>query len=77
VRTFLSSWQPRGPDLRLAWTDVRAFMRSLWMLGVLRRGRFGFWRLLCATLFASPQKFRAAMELAIMGYHFRTVAERL
>ncbi len=77
VRTFLSSWQPRGPDLRLAWTDVRAFVRSLWMLGVLRGGRFAFWRLFWATLIARPTKFRAAMELAILGHHFRTVAERL
>ena len=77
VRTFLASWQPRGPDLRLAWADVLAFLRSLWTLGFLRRGRLGFWRLFWVTLLARPQKFRAAMELAIMGHHFRTVAERL
>lgn len=55
----------------------RDLMRSLWMLGVLRRGRFAFWRLFWATLIARPRKFRAAMELAILGHHFRTVAERL
>jgi hypothetical protein len=56
---------------------VRAFLRSLWTLGVYRRGRLGYWRLFWATLIAQPRKFRAAMELAIIGYHFRTVAERL
>jgi len=77
VRTFLSTWVPRGPGTRLAWSDVRAFLRSLWTLGVLRAGRLGYWRLFWATLLVRPRKFRAAMELAILGYHFRTVAERL
>ena len=77
VRSFLATWQPRGPNLRLAWADVGAFLRSLWALGFLRRGRFAFWRFFWGTLLARPRKFRAAMELAILGYHFRTVAERL
>jgi len=77
VRAFLVYWQPRGPRLRLASTDLRAFLRSLWALGVVRRGRLAFWHLLWTTLIARPRKFRAAMEFAIIGYHFRTVAERL
>lgn len=77
VRTFLAAWQPRGPGLRLAGSDVRAFLRSLWALGFLRSGRFAFWRLFWATLISRPRKFRAAMELAIIGLHFRTVADRL
>jgi uncharacterized protein DUF4070 len=77
VRAFLSTWRPRGPNLRLAGSDVSAFLRSLWALGVLRGGRFAFWRLLLETLIVRPRKFRAAMELAIIGHHFRAVAERL
>jgi len=77
VRAFLAHWQPRGPSLRLGGHDVRAFLRSLWTLGVARRGRIAFWRLFWSTLLARPRKFRAAMELAIVGFHFRTVAERL
>jgi radical SAM superfamily enzyme YgiQ (UPF0313 family) len=77
VRAFLATWEPRGPRLRLAQSDTRAFLQSLWLLGVRQRGRRAFWRLLLTTLLARPRKFRAAIELAIMGYHFRTVAERL
>ena len=77
VRAFLATWKPRGPRTRLAWSDVRAFLRSLWILGLSRRGRLAFWRLFWATLIVQPRKFHAAMELAIMGHHFRTVAERL
>jgi radical SAM superfamily enzyme YgiQ (UPF0313 family) len=77
VRAFLATWRPCGPRTRLAWPDVRAFLRSLWTLGVSRRGRLAYWRLFWATLIVQPRKFHAAMELAIMGHHFRTVAERL
>jgi len=77
VRTFLATWRPRGPGTRLARSDLRAFLRSLWTLGVSRSGRLAYWRLFWTTLIARPRKFRAAMELAIMGHHYRTVADRL
>jgi radical SAM superfamily enzyme YgiQ (UPF0313 family) len=77
LRAFLRAWQPRGPRLRLNRADLRAFLQSLWTLGVRQRGRFAFWALFWETLLARPRKLRAAMELAIMGHHFRTVAERL
>ncbi len=77
VRAFLATWQPRGPRLHLAGSDVRALLGSLWALGVRAPGRLAFWRLFWATLLVRPRKFRAAIELAVMGHHFRTVAERL
>jgi len=77
IREFLSVWQPRGPRLRFAFSDARAFARSLWELGIRAPGRFAFWRLLWGTLITSPRKLQAAMELAIIGHHFRVVAGRL
>ncbi|MBI1942678.1 MAG: B12-binding domain-containing radical SAM protein [Betaproteobacteria bacterium] len=77
LRAFLSTWQPRGPRMRLNWPDLRAFLQSIWTLGVRQRGQLAFWGLFWGTLLARPRKLRAAMELAIMGHHFRTVAERL
>jgi radical SAM superfamily enzyme YgiQ (UPF0313 family) len=77
IREFLAVWQPRGPSLRMDAGDLRAFALSLWELGLRRRGRRAFWRLFWRTLIVEPRKFRAAMELAILGHHFRTVAEKL
>jgi radical SAM superfamily enzyme YgiQ (UPF0313 family) len=77
IREFLSVWQPRGPRLRFAMSDARAFARSLWELGVRAPGRLAYWRLLWGTLVVSPRKLQAAMELAIIGHHFRVVAGRL
>jgi radical SAM superfamily enzyme YgiQ (UPF0313 family) len=77
IRSFLAVWRPRGPATRLAAGDVRAFLRSMWELGVRHRGRGGYWRLFWTTLLVRPRQFPAAIELAILGHHFRTVAERL
>jgi len=77
VRAFLAAWQPRGPKLGLGGSDVRGFLASLWTLGVRCRGRAAFWRLFSSTLLASPRKLPVAIELAVMGHHFRTVAEGL
>jgi hypothetical protein len=49
----------------------------LWHLGVVREGRFAYWRFLAHALVAHPKAFGWAVTLAINGYHFRTVAEKL
>lgn len=77
IRTFLHHYHPSGPSLHLSRADVLAFIKSLWLLGAWHRGRFGYWRLLWSTLIRRPRKFRHALELAIMGYHFRRVATLL
>jgi radical SAM superfamily enzyme YgiQ (UPF0313 family) len=77
IRTFLSSYEPRGPNARLSGADVIAFLKSLWVLGLRSTGRRQYWSLFWLTLLAQPRKFRTAMELSILGYHFRRVASRL
>lgn len=77
VRTFLANHRPRGPALRFSPADFRAFIKSLWALGVRSRGRVAYWIFLWETLLRRPRQFRHAMELAILGYHFRYVAGSL
>jgi hypothetical protein len=74
---FLKQHQPTAGRLRLSWTDLRAFVKSFWLLGVWYRGRLAYWRFLWTTLLRRPRQFREAVELAIMGHHFRRVAQRL
>src|SRR5499427_4841950 len=74
IRAFLRSFEPRGPARRLSAADAKAFIRSLWLLGVWHRGRRAYWSLFLSTLVTSPRKLRSAVELSILGYHFRKVA---
>ena len=77
IRTFLKSHRPTGPRLRLSRADIIAFLKSFWVLGVWHRGRVGYWRLFWGTLITRPRQFPHAIELAILGYHFRRVAKSL
>lgn len=77
IRTFLQSHRPAGPRRRLSRADCIAFLKSFWVLGVWHRGRVGYWRLFVGTLIRRPRQFPHAIELAILGYHFRRVAKSL
>jgi radical SAM superfamily enzyme YgiQ (UPF0313 family) len=77
IRTFLKSHRPTGPRRRLSRADFIAFLKSFWVLGVWHRGRVGYWRLFLGTLIRRPRQFPQAIELAILGYHFRRVAKLL
>jgi radical SAM superfamily enzyme YgiQ (UPF0313 family) len=77
IQTFLKHHHPARWRLRLSWTDLRAFVKSFWLLGVWCHGRLAYWRFLWVALLRRPRQFRDAIELAIMGHHFRRVARRL
>jgi radical SAM superfamily enzyme YgiQ (UPF0313 family) len=74
IRTFLARQKPCGPRLRLSQSDLEAFVKSLWLLGVWHQGRLAYWRFFFTALLRRPRQFTKAMELAIMGHHFRRVA---
>jgi Radical SAM domain protein len=57
--------------------DLEALLKSFWLLGIWHRGRTAYWRLFWSTLLRRPRQFPQAIELAIMGYHFRRVASLL
>jgi len=77
IQTFLKNHRPSGPRRRLPWADVMAFLKSCWVLGMWHPGRVSYWRLFWVTLIRRPRKFPQAIELAIIGYHFRRVARKL
>jgi len=74
---FLREYRPRGPSIPLTWNDARAFLRSLWVLGVWTRGRREYWKYITKSLILHPRAFSEAACLAIMGHHFRRVATSL
>jgi hypothetical protein len=77
IQIFLKEHRPSGPNLRFSWCDFQAFLKSFWLLGVWYRGRVAYWRFFWSTLLRRPAQFRCAIELAIIGYHFRRVANSL
>ena len=75
VRTFLQEYQPPKISAPLELEHIRAFFRSIYVLGIKGQERVQYWRLLGWTLIRRPRSFPLAVTLAIYGYHFRTVCE--
>jgi len=77
IQTFLDTHPRRGPREKLTWRDIGAVFKSLWLMGVIHRGRRAYWRFLTTTLMRHPSQIGVAITLAIMGHHFRRVADVL
>jgi radical SAM superfamily enzyme YgiQ (UPF0313 family) len=78
VTRFLSVYrpQPQGP-FRLKSGYIRAFFKSMLLLGVIGRERFHFWKLFFWSLIRRPRLFSLAITFAIYGYHFRKITEKI
>ena len=78
VKTFLQQYRPqkRGSVSRLRPWHVRAFLRSVWFLGVVDRGRWAYWRFFVGTLVKRPRSFPISMTFAIHGFHFQRIARQ-
>jgi len=77
VKIFLKEYKPRGGIAsRLQTHHVKAFVKSVWFLGIREKGRKYYWRLILSTLLKQPRKFPISISLAIYGYHFRKVVEK-
>ena len=77
IHRFLEHKRPGVQLGRISRSDLEAFLKSLWLLGVWHRGRLAYWRFCIATLLKQPRQFHHALELAIIGHHFRRVARLL
>ncbi|MHB8973145.1 MAG: B12-binding domain-containing radical SAM protein [Pirellulaceae bacterium] len=77
IRTYLDHKRSSGLRGRPSRSDIQAFLKSLWLLGVWHRGRLAYWRFFVTTLIRRPHHFPQAVELAIIGHHFRCVARLL
>ena len=77
ILTFLREYEPQGPRFKFRPSDVMAFLKSLWVIGVRTRGRREYWKFFTKILVFHRRSFAEAMTLAVVGYHFRRVAASL
>jgi radical SAM superfamily enzyme YgiQ (UPF0313 family) len=57
--------------------EIVAFIKSLWILGIVEKGRRYFWNLIITSIVKYPTKFTLAVTMAIYGFHFRRVIEAI
>ncbi len=76
VNTLLKDCQPQTKG-KLSPTDIKAFVRSLWKIGVLSQARLSYWWLLIKTCFTRIKSLPIAVELAIYGLHYEKIAKKI
>ncbi len=75
VKTFLHEYDPpSNTSKKITLSEIKAFLKSLWKLGIVEKGKRYYWKLLFLSLFKYPKKFSIAMTMAIYGFHFRRIA---
>jgi hypothetical protein len=74
VLHFLKNYRPKNKGafgLRL--NTLWPLTKSIVVLGMIRKGRYHYWKLFLWSLFRRPRLFPEAITLAIYGFHFRKV----
>jgi len=79
VKTFLREYNPKSNKVRtsqLRGYHIKAFLKSMWILGIKDKGRKYYWQILFASLFKRPWSVPMFITYAIYGFHFRKITEK-
>jgi len=78
IKTFLREYKPGTKGkFKISLLHLIALIRSTWVLGIKEKGRMHYWKLVVWTLLKKPKTFPLSMTLAVQGFHFRKVAEKV
>ena len=79
ITTFLKEFHPHYEISvsKLKWSHVAGLFNSMFILGVVDKGRAQFWKFILTVLVKRPKFFPLSLFLAAYGYHFRKVADKI
>ncbi|WP_319562526.1 DUF4070 domain-containing protein [Marispirochaeta sp.] len=78
VMDFLKIYSPPVKRFfRFRPIHILTLIKSLVLLGIIGKERFQYWKLMLWTIFRRPRYFPLASTLAIYGFHYRKVFEKL
>jgi len=78
LKNLLRNYElPAWNSNKLSFREIKAFLRTLWLIGILEKGRKYYWKIFAYSLFKYPRKFPLAITMAVYGYHFRRVVARI
>jgi len=74
VMGFLKEYKPlKKKSFHFNFSNLGAFVKSIWFIGIKRKGRRYYWKLFFWSLFRRPRLFPMAITFAIYGFHFRKI----
>jgi len=72
VLTFLKEYDPPFVE-PLSFNRFMALIKSIFYIGILKRNRIYFWKIIFWSILNKPRSFPLAVTYSIYGYHFRKV----
>lgn len=76
INTLIKNYKPTVKS-RLTKEDFKAFVRSIWRIGVVSNSRFLYWKLVIKTLLTKARALPTAIELSICGLHFERMSAKV
>ncbi len=77
VKQFLRDYRPRQKKVfHVRCSYLKAGFMSVFILGIIGKERFYYWRLFFWSLFRRPRLFPLAITFSIYGFHFRKIFEK-
>jgi radical SAM superfamily enzyme YgiQ (UPF0313 family) len=74
IRRLLLNYKPSNhKPAKIDFVVLSAFFKSIFIIGIVNKGRSDYWKLLIWTLFRRPALVVDAITFSIYGYHFRKV----
>ena len=80
IHIFLKEYRPNEkmrPKVKLKAYQIRGLIKSAFILGIKDRARLHYWKLILSTLRKYPRLIGLAVTLAVQGFHFRKVYEKV
>jgi radical SAM superfamily enzyme YgiQ (UPF0313 family) len=77
ILTFFKNYRPvKRNNGSLSYSDIKTFLKSIWRLGIVHKGRKYYWKLVLRAV-RQPQYLDLVCKFAIYGFHFRKMFEGL
>ncbi|MBI2144645.1 B12-binding domain-containing radical SAM protein [Candidatus Woesearchaeota archaeon] len=76
IDTFIKNYIPTVRR-RVSKQEIRAFLMSVWKIGILSEARLLYWRIILKAAFTKPKALPEAVELAVLWPDFKKFAATL
>jgi len=74
IRRLLLNYRPKSKQpARINFNLFKALLKTIFIIGVVNKGRSDYWKLMIWTLFRRPGLMVDAIEYSIYGHHYRTI----
>jgi radical SAM superfamily enzyme YgiQ (UPF0313 family) len=78
ILSFLKQYNPPIKIQRkISFSGFKAFLKSVVVIGIIKKNRKYYWELLFWSLFHKPETFALAITYSIYGYHYRKIFKDL